>query len=119
MFKKCENFDNLSIIYNNPQKHIIFDFEGVQFQFEKFDVNEELMEIITWKQLSLYSKPLIIFNINHFYDDLLKQLNHCINERFMKHSHQSLWHVASTVQEVVDFINNYDENSPNAVESKL
>lgn len=80
---------------------------------------EELMEIITWKQLSLYSKPLIIFNINHFYDDLLKQLNHCIDERFMKHSHKSLWYVASTVQEVVDFINNYDENSSNAVESKL
>ena len=46
VIKKCEDFDNLSIIYNNPQKHIIFDFEGVQFQFEKFDVNEELMEII-------------------------------------------------------------------------
>ena len=46
VIKKCEDFDNLSIIYNNPQKHIIFDFEGVQFQFEKFDVNGELMEII-------------------------------------------------------------------------
>ena len=46
VIKKCEDFDNLSIIYNEPQKRIIFDFEGVQFQFEKFDVNGELMEII-------------------------------------------------------------------------
>ena len=46
VIKKCEDFDNLSIIYNDPQKRIIFDLEGVQFQFEKFDVNEELMEII-------------------------------------------------------------------------
>lgn len=46
VIKKCEDFDNLSIIYNKPQKRIIFDFEGVQFQFEKFDVNGELMEII-------------------------------------------------------------------------
>lgn len=46
VIKKCEDFDNLSIIYDDPQKRIIFDLEGVQFQFEKFDVNEELMEII-------------------------------------------------------------------------
>lgn len=46
VIKKCEGFDNLSIIYNEPQKRIIFDLEGVQFQFEKFDVNGELMEII-------------------------------------------------------------------------
>lgn len=46
VIKKCEDFDNLSIIYNDPQKRIIFDLEGVQFQFEKFDVNEELMDII-------------------------------------------------------------------------
>lgn len=46
VIKKCEDFDNLSIIYNGHQKRIIFDLEGVQFQFEKFDVNGELMEII-------------------------------------------------------------------------
>lgn len=43
---KSEDFNNLSIIYNEGQKRIIFDLEGVQFQFEKFDVNEELMEFI-------------------------------------------------------------------------
>lgn len=46
VIKKCEDFDNLSIIYNEVQKRIIFDLEGVQFQFEKFDVNAELMEFI-------------------------------------------------------------------------
>lgn len=46
VIKKCEDFDNLSIIYNEAQKRIIFDLEGVQFQFEKFNVNEELMKFI-------------------------------------------------------------------------
>ena len=46
VIKKCEDFDNLSIIYNEVQKRIIFDLEGVQFQFEKFDVNAELMDFI-------------------------------------------------------------------------
>jgi hypothetical protein len=44
--KKCEDFDNLSIIYNEARKHVIFDLKGIQFQFEKFEVNEELIGII-------------------------------------------------------------------------
>ena len=46
VIKKCEDFMNLSIIYNDVQKRIIFDLAGVQFQFEKFDVNEDLSQII-------------------------------------------------------------------------
>ena len=46
VIKKCEDFDNLSIIYNEARKHVIFDLKGIQFQFEKFEINEELIGII-------------------------------------------------------------------------
>lgn len=46
VIKKCDDFNNLSIIYNVSQKRIIFDVEGVQFQYEKFELNDELQEII-------------------------------------------------------------------------
>ena len=46
IIKKCDDFNNLSIIYNESQKRIIFDIEGVQFQYEKFELNDELLEII-------------------------------------------------------------------------
>lgn len=80
---------------------------------------EELSEIITWKQLSLYNKPLIIFNIDNFYQHFIEQLNHCIEEQFMKSSHHNLWFTASTVEEVIEYIYNYDEATPLNVESKI
>lgn len=46
VIKKSDDFENLSIIYNESQKRIIFDLEGIQFQFEKFEVNDEIREII-------------------------------------------------------------------------
>ena len=46
VIKKCDDFDNLSIIYNEARKQVIFDLEGIQFQFEKFEVNEDLIGII-------------------------------------------------------------------------
>lgn len=44
---------------------------------------EELLEIITWKQLGLYLNPIVILNINHYYDPLLELLRNAMNENFM------------------------------------
>lgn len=46
VIEKCDDFSSLSIIYNDAQKRIIFDLDGIQFQYEKFDITEELHEII-------------------------------------------------------------------------
>ena len=60
---------------------------------------EELLEIITWKQLGLYSKPVVILNTNGYFDDLLRMLEKAEQEQFMHHSHDPLWTVAETPEE--------------------
>ena len=45
---------------------------------------EELLEIITWKQLGLYLNPIVILNINGFFDPLLEMLEKAIDENFMR-----------------------------------
>ena len=79
---------------------------------------EELLEIITWKQLSLYNKPIVIFNINGFFDSILQQLEHCIAQQVMKPTHKHLWLTAHNVQQIVDYIESYDEQAAPVVESK-
>lgn len=46
IIKKSNEIPSLSIIYNAHQERIIFDVCDVQFQFEKFSVNEELKSVI-------------------------------------------------------------------------
>lgn len=65
---------------------------------------EELMEIITWKQLGLYNKPIVVLNINHFYDDLLRMLDKILSEQFMHPKHARIWHVAETPDEALEII---------------
>lgn len=65
---------------------------------------EELLEIITWKQLGLYLGPIVILNINHFYDPLLEMLQKAIDESFMRKRHADIWAVASTPDEAVGLI---------------
>ena len=65
---------------------------------------EELLEIITWRQLGLYLKPVIILNTNDFYNPLIEMLTHAVDEKFVRKEHANLWHVAGTPEEVVEVI---------------
>ena len=63
---------------------------------------EELLEIITWRQLGLYDGNIVIFNVGGYYDNLLKMLDTAIEQKFMKQDHRNLWSVASDAHEAVD-----------------
>jgi uncharacterized protein (TIGR00730 family) len=62
---------------------------------------EELLEMIAWKQLGLYSGEVIILNINHYYDSLLTLLKQGQEEQFIPNA-PALWLVAVTAQEAVN-----------------
>ena len=63
---------------------------------------EELLEIITWKQLGLYLKPIVILNTNGFYNPLLEMFQQAISQNFMRKEHGNIWHVAQTPEEAVN-----------------
>ena len=65
---------------------------------------EELLEIITWKQLGLYLNPIIILNINGFFDPLFQMLERAIEENFMRQQHGDIWRVAQTPEEAVELL---------------
>ena len=48
---------------------------------------EELLEVFTWLQLGYLFKPVLIFNLHGFYDNLLKQFEVMEQEGFLRESH--------------------------------
>lgn len=65
---------------------------------------EELLEIITWKQLGLYLNPVVTLNVKGYFDPLLAMLQRAVEENFMRTQHGSIWHVAKTVREAVELV---------------
>ena len=65
---------------------------------------EELMEIITWKQLGLFTGTIIILNVNNYYTPLIEMLNKAIDENFMREEHKAIWQIATTPQEAIEAI---------------
>jgi uncharacterized protein (TIGR00730 family) len=63
---------------------------------------EELLEIIAWKQLGLYRKPVVVLNINGYFDDLLRMLARAEGEGFLHHACGPLWSVATVAEEALE-----------------
>ena len=65
---------------------------------------EELLEIITWKQLGLFSKPVVILNIKGYYDSLIDLLERAVEENFMRPVYREMWKVANTPEKALEGI---------------
>ncbi|MFW2176782.1 MULTISPECIES: TIGR00730 family Rossman fold protein [unclassified Moraxella] len=62
---------------------------------------EEIMEIATWRQLYQHQKPMIILNVNGFYDHLVKQLQFTFEQGFMKQEDLNNLIICETVEQAV------------------
>lgn len=55
-----------------------------------FGTLEEVSEMLTWAQLGLHQKPIGLYNINGFYDTLLKQMDTMVEEGFLKPQNRAM-----------------------------
>ena len=65
---------------------------------------EELLECLTWKQLGLHSKPVVILNTDGYYDRLLGCLDYMVEEHMMRPVHRQMYAVVSLPEEVLPAI---------------
>lgn len=65
---------------------------------------DELFEIITWKQLGLYLNPIVLVNVDGYFDTLLALLQKAVDENFMRPQHADIWRVARTAEEAIEML---------------
>lgn len=65
---------------------------------------EEVLEAITWKQLNIFQKPIIILNTDGYYDPLKLMLERAIAEGFIKKEHEEIWKIVDTPDEILPAI---------------
>lgn len=72
-----------------------------------FGTLDELFEILTWRQINLHQKPIVIVNINNYWDPLKNLMEQVITQKFAKDEHRLLVHFVSTPKEVIDYADSY------------
>ena len=76
---------------------------------------EELMEAITLKRLGIFTKPIVILNLDGYYDDLLNMLEKAISENFLADAHRDIWTVFTDPSKVLEAIHNSKPWSNDAI----
>ena len=72
-----------------------------------FGTLEEILEVITLKQLDYHHKPIVFVNTNGFFDKLLEQFEHSYSTGFAKVNYRKLYWVVTTPEEAINYIENY------------
>lgn len=67
---------------------------------------EEILEIATWGQLNQHQKPMILYNVNGFYEALIAQLDHAVEEGFLPPQHRAKLIVCQSLEEIYTAIKN-------------
>lgn len=72
-----------------------------------FGTLEEMLEIITLKQLGRHSKPIVFLNISGFYDCLANTFEQMFVENFAKQEYRTLYYFASDVDDAIRYVESY------------
>jgi uncharacterized protein (TIGR00730 family) len=76
---------------------------------------EELLEMLTLKQLGKLLVPIVILNTNGFFNPLLSLFEQMIEQHFMRDIHRNLWIAADKPSDVLNAIRNAPEWDGSAI----
>ncbi len=65
---------------------------------------DEFFETMSLKQLKIMNKPLVIFNINGFYDNLIALLENSKNKYFIAPDDLDLYFVSDSISKILDYL---------------
>jgi uncharacterized protein (TIGR00730 family) len=72
-----------------------------------FGTLEEILEVMTLRQLSYHTKPVVFVNTNNFFNYLLKQFEFSYQEMFAKEIYRELYFVAENSDEAIKYLHSY------------
>jgi uncharacterized protein (TIGR00730 family) len=73
-----------------------------------FGTLEEMLEVITLKQLRVLNKPIIFLNTNGFYDCLNTMFEHIYEHSFAKPHYRELYHFSPDVADAMAHVESYE-----------
>ncbi len=69
-----------------------------------FGTLDEILEIITLKQLEIHDKPIVLLNTGNFFSGLLEQFEKSYTEKFVGEEYRGLYHTTASVNDALDYI---------------
>ncbi len=89
----------------HEREQALFDLADAFVAFPGgFGTMEEVIEMLTWKQLGIHGKPIVFANIGGFFDPLLAQFDLAIRSGYARPEDRILFAVAENTKSILTFL---------------
>jgi uncharacterized protein (TIGR00730 family) len=89
----------------HEREQLLFDLSDAFVAFPGgFGTMEEVIEMITWKQMGIHGKPIVIANIGGYFDPLLRQFELAVSKKYARTEDRILFGVADTTKAILTFL---------------
>ena len=89
----------------HAREQLMFDLSDAFVAFPGgFGTMEEIIEMITWKQMGIHGKPIVIANIGGYFTPLLQQFEVAIQRKFARTEDRILFGVAENTKAILTFL---------------
>lgn len=107
LFEKCDEFIYPDTMRQRKQmmEERADAFVAVPGGIGTFD---ELFEILALRQLGRHNKPIVLFNVNGYFDRLLEFIDYTVKEGFVCEECKSLVPAFGNAKELVDYLESYN-----------
>lgn len=68
---------------------------------------EELMEVVTWNQLGIHARGIVVYNVEGYWDGLMQWVKTAVGSGFISESNNGIMVEAKEADEVIDCLREY------------
>ena len=89
----------------HEREQLLFDLSDAFVAFPGgFGTLEEILEMLTWKQLGIHGKPIVFANIGGYFDPLLAQFDLAVQKKYARREDRILYAVAPTTKAILTML---------------
>lgn len=89
----------------HEREQMLFDLSDAFVAFPGgFGTMQEIIEMLTWKQLGIHGKPIVLANIGGYFNPLLAQFDLAIQKNYARREDRILFAVAENAASILTFL---------------
>lgn len=89
----------------HTRKQMMFDrSDGFLVLAGGFGTLDETFEMVTWRQLGLHEKPIVLIDTDGYWQPVIAMRDHMVAQGFVRPEHQGLFQVAPTPEAALDCV---------------